>query len=340
MEAQMILLLQDMKVDRDARTAERATDRAAAALGKVKTPKLTSLDADAWRSFKTVFNQVAQSNGWMAIVGERNAAVISAEADKRGRLALSTCFQGSTATHLARYNPGKYSSLDLMLQAIETHLIPASATSHAQQLYDDSAQKEGEDLLKWHGRLLLIYSRAFPNTDAEQCSRIKRKYVTGLRSSALLGALLASESFSTWTYTTVLANSQQKGSALDCQDMKSSAIQGSHLLGTVIAMTINTEPTDRVAALETQFKSFAINQNCWNCFQPGHMKYQCPQPKREFSAPAGRGRGGSGKGGHPGHHRSGGGGRGGRNSPANNPKGHNSVSAINDADDHVPVEGN
>jgi hypothetical protein len=64
---------------------------------------------------------------------------------------------------------------------------------------------------------------------------------------------------------------------------------GSHLRGTVNAMTINTEPTDRVAALETQFKSFASNQNCWNCFQPGHMKLQCPQPKREFSALAGRG---------------------------------------------------
>jgi hypothetical protein len=306
MDATITALLKEMREDRVAQKDERILDRAHAAYGKLKAPKLTSLDQEAWRSFKTIFTQVAQSNGWLKITDKPSAPDILPEADKKGRLALSTCFQGSTATHLSRYGPGKYANLALMIRAIDNHLVPASATDYAHQLYDEAAQKEGEDLLKWHGRLHLIYTRAFPGENGDNCPRLRRKYVTGLRSSALLGAILASESYSTWNYQTILNNSQQKGVALDSQDSKSSTNKGSHLLGTINAMNASAEPINRVTALETQFKSFASNQNCWNCLQPGHMKYQCPQPKREFSAPAGRRRGGSGKGGQPGHNRRGG----------------------------------
>jgi hypothetical protein len=199
MDATITALLKEMKEERQAQTKERTLDRAAASFGKLKTPKLTSLDQEAWRSFKTIFTQVAQSNGWLNIKGELQPVAITPEADKKGRLALSTCFQGTTATHLSQYYPGKYTDLTEMIKAIDAHLVPASATDHAHQLYDEAAQKEGEDLLKWRGRLHLIYTRAFPGENGAACPRLKRKYVTGLRSSAMLGALLASESYNSVT---------------------------------------------------------------------------------------------------------------------------------------------
>jgi hypothetical protein len=250
------------------------------AQGKIKAPKLLSMDQEAWRSFKTVFTQVAQSNGWLKLTGDPNAKPVDVAIDRKGRLALSTCFQGSTATHLSRYGPGKYTNLTDMITAIDAHLIPASATDYSQQLNYEALKKEGEDLLKWHGRLHNLFARANPGAIGDDDPRLKRKYVTGLRSSALLGAVISSESYRTWTYQDLLGNSQQKGAALDSQDSKSSTNKGSHLLGTINLMSASTEPIDRVAALEHQFKSFASNQNCWNCLQPGHMKYQCPQPKR------------------------------------------------------------
>jgi hypothetical protein len=215
------------------------------------------MDQEAWRSFKTVFTQVAQSNGWLTLADDPNAKPVDVVIDRKRRLTLSTCFQGSPATHLSRYGPGKYATLQEMIEAIDAHLIPASATDYAQQLYDEAAQQEGEDLLKWHGRLYTLFLRASPaKADGSTDDRLKRNFATGLRSSILLGALLASESYRTWTYQLLLENSQQKGAALDSQDSKSSANKGSHLLGTINSMSTSNEPIDRVAALKHQFKSF------------------------------------------------------------------------------------
>jgi hypothetical protein len=93
----------------------------------------------------------------MNLVGDKNAKAIPDAVDRTARIALTTCFQGSTASQLSRYALNKYTTLQKMLDAIDAHLIPASATDYAQQVYDEAAQNEGEDLLKWHGRLYTLF---------------------------------------------------------------------------------------------------------------------------------------------------------------------------------------
>jgi len=128
-----------------------------------KVPELSSADPDRWRTWRHNFENIVTINGWD---------------DRQARLEICSSVTGdawSRVEHLPTGIPAvpagggpvpnaqPYGDL---LDAMGQCFIPEQAGAIARVNFHGAAQREGEDLASWHGRLRSLALRAYPEWGA------------------------------------------------------------------------------------------------------------------------------------------------------------------------------
>lgn len=161
------------------------------------------------------------------------------------------------------------------LNRIQARYLPEAATQFAKAEYDGCSQLPGEKLINWHGRLRVLFVRAFPAqaANAEQNEQLIRKYMLGLTSTTIKTHVLDGAPA---TYADALARAQNK--AATEATVAGSAIPGGKVMQIGAIDTPSTAQANRNLRRrgpEPQVGAPSQVQLCWSCGKAGHYSREC-----------------------------------------------------------------
>lgn len=149
--------------------------------GHLKIDKLKTIDADSWLEFKANFNSASAANGW--------------EDDKK-KLALQNAMTGAAFRLCQTIGAGADGlTYDQYLALYEAKFLPPTDSDTARAEFQRARQNSEENPRQWGGRLMTLYSRAYPNGDLNDEVN-KSQFVKGLVDS----------SARQWTFQTMTPN--------------------------------------------------------------------------------------------------------------------------------------
>ena len=270
-----------------------------------KVAELDSVDPDKWRTWRHNFQNIVTINRWD---------------DRQARLEICSSITGdawSRVEHIPAGIPAvpagggpipnaqPYTDL---LDAMEQCFLPEQAGAIARVNFHSAAQREGEDLASWHGRLRSMALRAYPGW-AVAINHNVQLIEHFVRNLANLEVRREVSNVGPQTYQGALEEAQKRTATLYAYQ---SAVKGKKLNTTAMEQHLYAitegQADDTVAAMGN--RPFTKKRKCFNCGSTQHLRRACPKPATPRQGSSQRGRGQS--------RGRGGGGRGGRGGSRNN----------------------
>lgn len=158
-----------------------------------------------------------------------------------------------------------------LLDAYERRFLPEAASDAAKFQFDCSAQREGEGIADWHGRVRLLFSRAHPEyneAEVEQSKDLRQRFMLNLSNTQLKKQTFERRPD---TFSESLATCLTQESVL----MMLGLIPSNDAKGSLNAINPSgplrkINPVSRPA-----FKTNAPDRMCYYCNKPGHYKVEC-----------------------------------------------------------------
>lgn len=259
-------------------------------------------DPAVWITWRKQFENLARKYNWVRREGKRTLQTYI-----HGR-ALDALEEAVTVDQIDNDDEegDNAFSLEDMLNAYETRLLQGQGTEAAYNEFTAATQAIGETLSAWHGRLLTLFKRAFPDINAANRANNKmllRQFTIGIRNPEVRKGILQTRVNVRQTYAHLFttATDVEAGLTVEAEAAKiwnpttpAPSTSGLNALA-------QPEPDQTLAALP--------DKTCWNCNQKGHLQDTCPQQRRTYNQPnprpnqpafrgrgTGRGRGGRGRG--------------------------------------------
>ena len=189
-------------------------------------------------------------------------------------------------------------AFEVVLERVEAKFLAGAGTSKAYDDYIGAVQRSTETLHAWHGRLLDLHERAFPDLAEQQREaneQLRNSFIVGLRDQELRGSVFAQPHA---TYAELLINTSRAEAILASIRRARNPGQLNQLQpSTSTAPAAATQPGEaaaphleairaKISALEAQ-----EGQRCHLCNAFGHFARQCPYMKKAMDLMSGRGRG-------------------------------------------------
>jgi hypothetical protein len=155
-----------------------------------------------------------------------------------------------------------------ILDAYEAKFVTASNSTYARQSFLDAAQQEGEPLVQWHTRILMLYRQSEANADLENTKELREHFTRGLINKRVKEHVMDSQPL---TMTNALQLATAKAATIEV--LRKEGPRGLQQQGKapgLFALDLRTERRDVTSSLETR--------RCYNCDKTGHLKRGCRQP--------------------------------------------------------------
>jgi hypothetical protein len=176
--------------------------------------------------------------------------------DEQGRRALLSCMRGLAFRAISALDHEGGLDLQQLLAEYERKFLPPAASDTARMKFETAVQGAKEDILPFHGRLLTLYQRAWPDIPF-QPRQLIRAFARALNRRGLRLAILRRDPA---TYEEALDLALREQAA----QVASLAVPG-------------TAPAPGGAGAEEPMEIGALTKDarCYNCDRPGHIARDC-----------------------------------------------------------------
>ena len=226
-----------------------------------RPPKLESTDPQDFRIWRTNFTLAVEINRW-------NHA--------RARQEAKAAMEGAAhlyVEHIPLNAAGpNVAPVAALLDEYEAIFVPAADHVKHHQAFHEAKQKDEERLVEWHNRCRLLFKRAYPALNPQQCEQsyeLRARFTAGL-----LNRHIGSELFviNPPTYAQLLHAAQiQESRREQYADIHGGPVSVKREPG-VHAIRRGQGSGRRGGATHT-----AIELRCFLCQEPGHRRAECPQ---------------------------------------------------------------
>ena len=126
------------------------------------------------------FNEEAKDGGWLLWRSQfLEAAGINQDDDVLARRQAKLQMSMAAGTLVYDLQPEDFPNLQAFLDALESRFIPEAEANLAKVSFEKAVQTTGETIQAFHGRLRMLYRRAYPRSPGEE--PLVRRFVVGLR---------------------------------------------------------------------------------------------------------------------------------------------------------------
>ena len=126
------------------------------------------------------YNEEAKDGGWLLWRSQfLEAAGINQDDDVLARRQAKLQMSMSAGTLVYDLQPEDFPNLQAFLDALESRFIPEAEANLAKVSFEKALQTTGESIQAFHGRLRMLYRRAYPRSPGEE--PLVRRFVVGLR---------------------------------------------------------------------------------------------------------------------------------------------------------------
>lgn len=184
--------------------AAAAGGNVAAVAGPPRNPRMPTIhfegkDADDWISFRQAFI---------------NASLFNNYSNQQAKWALKGCMRGAaflSIQGLDHEDPNV--TFDELLDQYEVKFMPPAASDIARARFETAVQDSKEGILQWHGRLQMLFVRAYGNAGQVMGeAMLIRSFARGLRHKRVREHVLRSQP---QTYDEALNHAQTEQAVLD-----------------------------------------------------------------------------------------------------------------------------
>jgi Zinc knuckle len=219
-------------------------------------------DTDDWLSFRDSFLNTARFQGY---------------SDQQAKRALKACMRGVanlTTSQVDHEVNGQ--TIDQLLDVYEEMFLPPSASDMARTKFEAADQMPKESILQYHGRLRVLYARAYPDLHANQ-DPLLRRFAQGLRRLRVREHVLRSRPAN---YGAALQAAQAEQAIMDA------------------TAYLTSHPTGGAAGGPEPMELGAVPGRppgkCHTCQKPGHFAKDCRSSKARAGSSSSSGKGAGG----------------------------------------------
>ena len=228
-----------------------------------------------------------ENDDWMSFRGAFcNVARFSNYSNQQAKWALMGCMRGPAFLSVQDLQHDDNATMEQLLDGYEAKFLPAAASDIARARFETAVQGPKEVILQWHGRLQMLYTRAYGNPDpVTRAAQLCRAFARGLRHRRVREHVLRSQPAD---YAAALNFAQTEQAVLD---------SGTYIPGSVPAFATNiagqhhggARSRDTSEPMEIGAMGTGKIQ-CHTCHLFGHMSRDCELMKK---LPPGAGAGGA-----------------------------------------------
>ncbi len=273
--------------------------------GGRRLPTFSSGLPDDWVAFLLTLENCFRLRGWFEAGGDN---------EERRKNNLVAAMEGTAARAVSHIDPEVFPgaaptapyTYDQLKAAYAAVFLPAAASHLAMTQYNVARQADTEPLLAWHTRLRELFSRAYPNAEANTSLGLINRFILGLAHPVVRDR--------TWdahpdTFQNALNTATSKAAgvivmqqAATGSNRRNQGSVGSLGLGLEVAGAVSNPPSVGAVDGGRGRRRRGAGNTCFNCGSPDHFKRDCPSLPPMEGRP-GRGRRGGARGTQRGNNR-------------------------------------
>ena len=215
---------------------------------------------DDWLSFKQAFLNQAKFNNYT---------------DMSAKRALLACMKSNAFLAVQHINlEDNDLTLDRLLEQYEAKFMPRAASNMAKTRFENAQQQKNEDIMTYHGRLLLLWQRAYPTVQHHADEILIRAFSQGLNNVAIKKHVYRENPA---TYDAALHAALNEQAVIDSVNPVVGGASGMPRVGPTRYGGSNNQSAGEPMEIGAMGGNPTANPRCHFCNLFGHFKKDCPK---------------------------------------------------------------